>query len=73
MSCHWLNRQGLLDKAKDRYHNSSGKEKASEYYIANEDVLKKADSKYRNLSVVEKEAKREYGRNRYRNMKENMS
>ena len=49
MSCHWLNRQGLLDKAKDRYHNSSGKEKASEYYIANEDVIKKADSKYRNL------------------------
>ena len=33
MSCHWLNRQGLLEKAKDRYHNSSGKEKASEYYI----------------------------------------
>ena len=50
MSHYWFNRQGLLEKAKDRYHNSGGKEKASKYYIANKDVLKeKRKNKYRNL------------------------
>ena len=49
MSHYWFNRQELLEKAKDRYHNSSGKEKAAEYYIANKDVLKeKAKNKYKN-------------------------
>ena len=49
MSHYWFNRQELLEKAKDRYHNSSSKEKAAEYYIANKDVLKeKAKNKYKN-------------------------
>ena len=29
-----------MQKAKDRYHNGSGKEEAERYYIANKDVLK---------------------------------
>ena len=33
--------------------------------------MKKKKNKYGNLSEEEKEAKREYGKNRYRNMKEN--
>ena len=71
---YWFNRQELLQKAKDRYHNSGVKRKAAEYYIANKDVLKeKANSKYKNLSQEEKEAKREYRKNKYRNIKEKTS
>ena len=40
MSCYFFNRQGLLQKAKDRYHNCGGKGKVVEYYIANNEVLK---------------------------------
>ena len=59
-----------MEKAKDRYHNSSGKDKAAEYYIANKDFLKeKARNKYKNLSEKEKEEKREYSWNRYKSMK----
>ena len=60
-----FNRQELLQKAKDRYHNCGGKEKAAEYYAANKEVLKEnAKNKYVNVSEEEKGAKREYGRNR---------
>ena len=58
MNPYWFNRQELLQKAKDKYHNSDVKGKAAEYYVANKDVLKeKANSKYKNLSEEEKEAK----------------
>ena len=33
MSCYQFNRQELLQKAKDRYHDFGGKEKAAKYYI----------------------------------------
>ena len=70
MSYYWFNRQELVQKANNRYHNCGGKEKAAEYYIANKDVIKeKARNKYRNLLEEEKEAKREYAKNRYKNMK----
>ena len=36
-------------------------------------LKKKANSKYKNLSEKEKEVKREYSRNRYKNMKESAS
>ena len=36
----FFNREESLQKAKDRYHNCGGKEKAPEYYIANKEVLK---------------------------------
>ena len=74
MGHYWFNRQELLEKAKDRYHDGGGKEKTVEYYIANKDLQKeKANSKYRNLSEEEEESKREYNRNRYKNVKEDMS
>ena len=61
MSHHWFNRQEVLEKAKDRYHNDSGKEKAAEYYIPDKVFIKqKAKNKYRKLSQDEKEAKNEY-------------
>ena len=78
MSYYWFNRQELLQKAKDRYHNGGGKDIAAEYYIANKDVLKEKVKtyrnkiqKYRNLPEQEKEVKREYSQNRYKNKKEN--
>ena len=40
MSYHWFNRQELLQKAKNRYHNGGGKGRAAEYYIDNKDDLK---------------------------------
>ena len=40
MSYYWLNKQELLQKAKNK-HDSGGKEKAAKYYLANKDVLKK--------------------------------
>ena len=59
MSYYWFNRQELLEKAKDKYHNGGGKEKATEYYQANKDVIKeKAKSKYKNLIEKEKDAKK---------------
>ena len=62
----FFNRQEWLQKAEDRYHNCGGKEKAAEYYIANKNkVLKEnAKNKYRNLPKEEREATREYGKNR---------
>ena len=71
MSFYWFNRQELLQKAKDRYHNCGGKAKAAKYYLENKEVLKeKTRNNYRNFLEEEKQAKRQYRRNRYRNMKE---
>ena len=71
MSYCWFNRQELLKKAKDRYHNCGAKEKAAKYYTDNKEVWKgKANNKYRNSSEDKKEVKRKYGRNRCRKMKE---
>ena len=69
MSLYRFNRQELLQKVKDRYHNGGGKKESTEYYIANKDVLKeKAKKKYKNLSQEEKEAKKDSSQNRYKNI-----
>ena len=71
MNYYQLNKDWLLQKAKDKYHNNGGKEKAAKYYEDSKEVLKeKARNKYRNLSEEEKEVKRAEGRDRYRNMTE---
>ena len=73
-SYYWFNRQELLEKGKDRYHNRGGKKEAAEYCISNQDFMKeKAKNKYRKLSEEAKEAKRGYGRNMYKTMKKNLS
>ena len=70
MSYYWFNRQELLQKTKDKYHNCGGKEKAAGHYLKNKDVIKeKANNKYRSLSKEEKEAKEEYGKNKYKHEK----
>ena len=49
MSYYWFNRQELLQKAKEKYHNCRRKEKTTEYYLANKDAIKeKANNKYKN-------------------------
>ena len=59
-----------MQKAKEKY-DSGGKEKAAKYYRDNNDVIKaKANGKFKNLSEEEKEAKRQYSKNRYNKMKE---
>ena len=51
MSCYWFNREEVLQKAEEKYHNCGGKEKAAEYYQTNKNTLKeKAKIKYRKLS-----------------------
>ena len=48
------------------------KKKSAEYYQANKAVLKeKTKNKCRNLSEEDKEAKQEYSKNRYKEMKKN--
>ena len=60
MGYYWFNRQKLLIKAKNKYHNCGGKEKTAEYYLKNKDVIKeKTNDKYKNLSEEEEEIKRE--------------
>ena len=72
MSYYWFNKQELLKKAKEKYHNNDGKEKTTKCYLDNKDVLKeKAKNVYKNLSGEEKELKRQYSRNRYNKLKEN--
>ena len=73
MSYYWFNREKVLQKAEEKNHNCFGKEKAAVYYIANKDVLKeKAKNRYRNLSEEEKQAKRQYSRDRYTKIKEKL-
>ena len=65
MSYYWFNRQELLQKAGEKYHNCGGKEKAGEYYQANKDIIKQiVNNKYKNLTEEEKEAKRKFSKNR---------
>ena len=46
MSYYCFNREELLQKTKDKYHNCCDKEKAAEYYITNKEVfLKKKNQK----------------------------
>ena len=59
-----------MQKAKDRYHNCGGKEKAAEYYLENSGVLKeKAKNKCGRFSEEQAEGKRKYRKNRYKNIK----
>ena len=57
-----------MQKTEKKYYNCSGKEQTAECYKTNKDVIKeKAKNKYKNLTEEEKEAKRQYSKNRYNN------
>ena len=66
---YWFNRQELLKKAKEKCDNG-GKEKAAKYYRDNKDAIEEKErNTYRNLSKEEKEAKRQYFKNRHSKIK----
>ena len=68
MSYYLFNRQELLQKTKERYHNGGDKKESTEYSPANKDALKeKAKSRYRNDE--KKETKRKFGQSRYKGMR----
>ena len=70
MSYYWFNRQELLKKANEKYHNKGGKEKAAKYYEDSKEVLKeKARNNYKNLTKEEKELKRQYSKDRCNKLK----
>ena len=55
------------ERLKDKYHNQGGKEKATEYYENNKEIIKeKSRARYQNLSEEQKELKRQYSRDRYK-------
>ena len=55
MSYYWCNREEFLKKAKTKYHNKGGKEKAAKFYQdKKEAVKKKTSNKYKNLTKEEK-------------------
>ena len=73
MSYDWFNREEVLQKAEEKYHNCGGKEKAAEYYIANKDVFRKRQEiNTETCQKKEKEAKRQYSRERYKKVKEKL-
>ena len=60
-----FNRQEILEKSKKRY----SKEKAAEYYLQNNEVIKeKARSCYKNLPEEEKNKIKEYQKKRYQEL-----
>ena len=62
-------KQDKKQKAKEKYHNRSGKEISKEYYEANKEVIReKAKIRYQSLSEEQKELKRQYSRDRYRRL-----
>ena len=59
MSYYWFNKKEVLQKAKEKYDNGGGKEKAAEYYQANKIFLKdKAKKIGTKMSEKEKEVKK---------------
>ena len=56
MNYSWFNRQDLLQKVKDKYHNCEGKQKAAEYYLANKEITKE---KARKKSVKRRKRSKE--------------
>ena len=51
MSYYWFNKKEVLQKAKEKYDNGGGKEKAAEYYQANKNFLKDKAIKNRYKNV----------------------
>ena len=65
MRYYQLNRQEILQKAKERY----SKEKAAEYYLQNKEAItKKSKDQYKNLSEEEIDKIKEYQRRRYQQL-----
>ena len=62
MSYYWLNRQEILQNARERY----SKEKTTEYYAQNKEAIKeKSRERYKYLSQEKKDKIKEYQRKKY--------
>ena len=73
MSYHKKNREVLLKKADDKYHNKGGKEKSAKYYQQNKGEIKKKESnKHKNMSEDEKNVIREKSENIYHKNKQRL-
>ena len=65
MSYYQINRQQILQKAKEKY----SKEKAAKCYLQNKETIKeKARDHYRNLSEEEKSKIKEYQKKNYQEL-----
>ena len=65
-SYYWKNREELLQKAHDKYHNKGGKERAKRYYQENKEEIKKKERlKYGFVPENEKDVIRERSLRRY--------
>ena len=48
---YWFNREELLKKAHDKYHNKGSKERAAKYYQKNKEMIKERErNKYKMMS-----------------------
>ena len=57
---YWSNRQELLKKAHDKYHNRGGKEKAAKYYQKNKEMIKQRErEKYKWMNTAENKNRKE--------------
>ena len=64
-----FNRQELLQKAKDRYHNGGGKENLLSTILKTKKFWEKTQKINMEACMKKHETKTEYGRNSYGNMK----
>ena len=52
------NKEAILKKAYDKYHDGGGKEKAKKYYTENKEVIKKRERiRYRKMDKFERKDK----------------
>ena len=66
MSYYKKNKEVLLEKANDKYHNLGGKERAKQYYQANKEEIKKKERlKYWFMPENEKEIARQRSLEKY--------
>ena len=69
MSYYWFDRKELLEKAHEKYHKESGKEKDASYYQRNKEAIKKKQEKLIKICRMKKKKKREYSRNSFYKLK----
>ena len=70
MNYYKKNKEVLLEKAYDKYHNKAGKERAKKYYHENKEEIKKKERlKYCFMPESDKETVRQRSLERYYRMK----
>ena len=57
MSYYWFNREEVLKKTNEKYHNKGGKEKAVQSYKDNKEAIKKQETCKKNWQKKKKNRK----------------